>query len=167
MLSLSTGGKFEDAARPKVGEAAYPYTGRSGFECMPTTIGDARGPYARNLAKQAAVRAALRDAGLATPTVAAGGLCDFAQIEGILARGEADLVGAARQTLADPDWFLKIRRGRADAIRRCIYTNYCEALDQRHRAVTCQLWDREDVASAGGLTADGGRRRLIAPPWSR
>src|SRR5690606_9719102 len=38
VLSLSTGGKFEDAARPKVGEAAYPYTGRSGFECMPTRL---------------------------------------------------------------------------------------------------------------------------------
>src|SRR5450432_807282 len=35
-ISLSRGGKFEDASQPKVGEAAYPYTGRSGYECMPS-----------------------------------------------------------------------------------------------------------------------------------
>jgi 2,4-dienoyl-CoA reductase-like NADH-dependent reductase (Old Yellow Enzyme family) len=148
-----------------VGEAAYLYTGKSGFACMLTALGDARGPFARNVAKQAAVRGALRAAGLTTPTVAAGGLCDFAQLEGILQRGEADLVGAARQTLADPDWFLKIRRGRADAIRRCLYSNYCEALDQRHRQVTCQLWDREGTSEPGVTLAQDGRRRLTAPAW--
>src|SRR5690606_2689095 len=35
-LSLSRGGKFEDAQEPKVGWAAYPYTGPSGYDCMPT-----------------------------------------------------------------------------------------------------------------------------------
>ena len=41
-LSLSKGGKFEDAQQPKVGQAVYPYTGQSGYECMPqcnTTAG--------------------------------------------------------------------------------------------------------------------------------
>src|SRR6185503_19930198 len=33
-LSLSKGGKFEDAQQPKVGQAVYPYTGQSGYECM-------------------------------------------------------------------------------------------------------------------------------------
>jgi len=164
-LSLSTGGKFEDAKQPKVGEAAYPYTGPSGYECMPTAVSDARGPYGRQVAKQALVRQAVRAAGFATPTVAAGGICTFAQAEGILARGEADLIGAARQTLADPDWFRKLRLGRGGEIRRCIYTNYCEALDQRHRAVTCQLWDREALEEPGAPTTDQGRRRLIAPRW--
>ena len=36
-LSLSRGGKFEDAKQPRVGASAYPYTGPSGHECMPTT----------------------------------------------------------------------------------------------------------------------------------
>ena len=39
-LSLSRGGKFEDAKQPKVGGASYPYTGRSGYECMPQYISD-------------------------------------------------------------------------------------------------------------------------------
>ena len=48
-LSISKGGKFEDAKQPKVGWAAYPYTGQSGYECMPTIYSDARGPFARNV----------------------------------------------------------------------------------------------------------------------
>jgi 2,4-dienoyl-CoA reductase-like NADH-dependent reductase (Old Yellow Enzyme family) len=166
-LSLSTGGRFEDAKQPKVGEAAYPYTGPSGYECMPTTISDARGPFARNVAKQAAVRAAIRAAGFGTPVVVAGGIGTFDLAEAILARGEGDIIGAARQSLADPDWFRKLRLGRGAEIRRCKYTNYCEALDQRHRPVTCQLWDRVDLDEPGIATVDGGRRRLVAPGWER
>ncbi|MBI2391196.1 MAG: NADH:flavin oxidoreductase [Deltaproteobacteria bacterium] len=164
-LSLSTGGKFEDAKQPKVGEAAYPYTGPSGYECMPTVISDERGPFARNVGRQARVRAALREAGLDTPVVVAGGIHAFEQAEAILARGQGDLVAAARQSLADPDWFEKLRRGRGAEIRRCLYTNYCEALDQRHRAVTCQRWDREALNEPGASKTDGGRRRLTAPAW--
>lgn len=166
-VSLSTGGKFEDAKQPKVGDAAYPYTGPSGYECMPTVISDERGPFARNVHKQAQVRAAVRAAGLDTPIVVAGGIHAFDQAEGILAQGEGDLIAAARQSLADPDWFEKLRRGRGDEIRRCLYTNYCEALDQRHRAVTCQRWDRESLDEPGLLTTDKGRRRLTAPRWDR
>lgn len=165
-LSLSTGGKFEDAKQPKVGEAAYPYTGPSGYECMPTAISDARGPFARNVPKQAQIRAAVRAAGLLTPTVAAGGISTFEQAEGILARGDADLIGAARQSLADPDWFLKLRLGRGDEIRRCIYSNYCEAHDQRHHQVTCQLWDREGLGEPGLALSSDGRRRLTPPAWA-
>lgn len=164
-LSLSTGGKFDDAKQPGVGEAAYPYTGRSGYECMPTTTSDARGPFARNVPKQAAVRRAVRAAGHDVPVVVAGGIGTFAEAEAILARGDGDLVGAARQSLADPDWFEKVRQGRGDEVRRCKYTNYCEALDQKHKVVTCQLWDRAALDEPGVLTTPDGRRRLVAPPW--
>ena len=44
-LSLSKGGKFEDAQQPKVGQAVYPYTGQSGYECMPTVLSDETGPF--------------------------------------------------------------------------------------------------------------------------
>ena len=164
-LSLSTGGKFEDAAQPKVGHAAYPYTGRSGWECMPTAIGDARGPFGRNVGKQAAIRAAVRAAGCDTPVVLCGGINNFDQAEQYLQSGMGDIIGAARQSLADPDWYKKLRLGRGDAIRRCIYTNYCEGLDQKHRKVTCQLWDRLDLDEPDVPLTDGGRRRLIAPRY--
>ncbi|MRG91980.1 NADH:flavin oxidoreductase [Polyangium spumosum] len=166
-LSLSTGGKFEDAKQPKVGDAAYPYTGPSGYECMPTALSDARGPFARQVEKQARIREALRAEGLETPTVAAGGIGTFVQAESILARGQADLVAAARQSLADPDWFRKHRLGRGAEVRRCIYSNYCEALDQRHRQVTCQLWDRKDLDEPGAPRSAEGNRRLVAPRWDR
>ncbi len=59
-----------------------------------------------------------------------------------------------------------MRLGRGGEIRRCIYTNYCEGLDQKHKQVTCQLWDREGVGESGVALASDGRRRLTAPDWS-
>ncbi len=164
-LSLSRGGKFEDAKQPKIGRAAYPYTGPSGYECMPTAISDQRGPFGRGRPAAARVTAALRQASLATPVVVSGGICTFEQAEAILERGEADVVAAARQSLADPDWFRKLRLGHGDEVRRCIYTNYCEGLDQMHKQVTCQLWDRLDLDDGTRRSKDG-KRRLTPPPWS-
>ncbi|MCK5943477.1 MAG: NADH:flavin oxidoreductase, partial [Planctomycetes bacterium] len=154
-LSISKGGKFDDAKQPSVGAAAYPYTGPSGHECMPTVRSDARGPFGRNVPLAAAVRRAVRAAGHTTPVVTAGGICHFEQAEAILQDGEADVVAAARQSLADPDWWLKMRLGRGAEVRRCIFTNYCEGLDQKHKEVTCQLWDRDFDAPDGAEAARG------------
>ena len=162
-LSLSRGGKFEDAQAPKVGWAVYPYTGPSGWECMPTVLADRSGPFGRNVPGSKAIRQAVRAAGCETPIVVAGGIHAFDQAEAILGDGGADVVAAARQSLADPDWFRKIRAGRGDEVRRCVFTNYCEGLDQKHRAVTCKLWDRVDLDEPGAALVDGGKRRLIAP----
>lgn len=140
-LSLSRGGKLEDAMQPRVGAAAYLYTGRSGWECTPTMIGDARRPFRRSVEAAGTVRRAVRAAGFETPIVVSGGIYSFEQAEAILAGGFADIVGAARQTLADPDWFRKRRLGLGHQVRRCTFTKYCEALDQGHRQVTCKLRD--------------------------
>ena len=165
-LSVSKGGRFEDAKQPKVGEAVYPYTGPSGYECMPTVVSDGRGPFGRNVPLAAEIRRAVREAGHATPVVTSGGIYGFEQAEDILARGEADAVASARQTLCDPDWFRKIRLGLGHLVRRCEFTNYCEGLDQRHKQVTCKLWDRVDLEAPGVARASDGKRRLVAPPWS-
>jgi 2,4-dienoyl-CoA reductase-like NADH-dependent reductase (Old Yellow Enzyme family) len=166
-LSISKGGKFEDAKQPKVGWSAYPYTGRSGYECMPTIYSDARGPFSRNASIAGTIRAAVRAAGLETPIVSAGGICEFAQAEAVLANGEADFVASARQSLADPDWFQKMRTGHGAEVRRCEFTNYCEALDQQHKQVTCKLWDREALDAPDVTLASDGKRRLVAPKWRR
>jgi 2,4-dienoyl-CoA reductase-like NADH-dependent reductase (Old Yellow Enzyme family) len=168
-LSLSRGGKFDDAKQPNVGEAAYPYTGESGHECMPTVrIGDP-GPFGRNLPLVRAIREHVRALGFDVPIVGAGGIGTFELADAALRAGDCDIVAAARQSLADPDWFRKMELGRGAEVRRCIYTNYCEGLDQRHKQVTCQLWDRElDAPDPGGtppvLAADG-KRRLVPPAW--
>jgi 2,4-dienoyl-CoA reductase-like NADH-dependent reductase (Old Yellow Enzyme family) len=166
-LSISKGGKFEDAQAPKVGQAVYPYTGQSGYECMPTVLSDEIGPFGRSVPLVAAIKRAVNAAGFETPLVATGGIGTFEQAESILQKGHADIVGLARQALADPDWFMKVKLGRGAEVRRCTYTNYCEALDQAHRAVSCKLWDRVDLDEPGIATVDEGRRRLLAPRWEK
>jgi len=164
-LSLSRGGRFEDAKQPGVGEAAYPYTGRSGYECMPAIQSDHFGPFGRNVKPGAAIRKAVRDAGFTTPVIVTGGIHGFAQAEAILERGDADLVGSARQSLADPDWFLKARLGRGEEVRVCEFTNYCEGLDQKHKKVTCKLWDRVGLDEPGIKKTEDGKRRTTPPAW--
>ena len=166
-LSISKGGKFEDAQQPKVGQAVYPYTGQSGYECMPTVLSDETGPFGRSVPLVEAIKRAVNEKGFNTPVVATGGISTFEQAEAILRKGQADIVGLARQALADPDWFIKVKLGRGDEVRRCTYTNYCEALDQAHRPVTCKLWDRGKLDEPGIATVDDGRRRLLAPEWKR
>ncbi len=174
-LSLSVGGKFEDARQPRVGEAAYPYTGPSGAACMPTVHTHER-PWGIHLPLARRIRATVRAAGLGTPIVAAGGLHTFTVCEEALARGDVDVCAAARQTLADPDWIQKVRRGRGAEVRRCALTNYCEGLDQRHKRVTCRLWDRlppacdepDDLSGVFGTRRAGEAGpivRLVAPRW--
>jgi 2,4-dienoyl-CoA reductase-like NADH-dependent reductase (Old Yellow Enzyme family) len=162
-ISLSRGGKFEDAAQPKIGEAAYPYTGRSGYECMPSYYSDAKGPFGRNVDACSRIRSKIRQAGFSTPIVLSGGIHHFNQAEQALVGGVADIVGFARQALADPDWFSKVREGRGAEVRLCLYTNYCEALDQRHREVTCELWDRTGLDEPGIMLSADGKRRLLPP----
>jgi 2,4-dienoyl-CoA reductase-like NADH-dependent reductase (Old Yellow Enzyme family) len=166
-LSISKGGKFEDAKQPKIGWAAYPYTGQSGYECMPTVISDQRGPFGRNVPLAAAIRHAVRAAGFQTPVVTSGGIGTYEEAEAILEHGDADIIGMARASLADPDWFLKVRFGRGDEVRRCQYTNYCEALDQQHKQVTCKLWDRKELDEPDVKLDANGHRRLVAPRWPR
>ena len=165
-ISLSRGGKFEDAAAPRVGEAIYPYTGPSGYECMPQIISDAKGPFGRNAKPAQSIRTALRAENLATPVVVAGGVHHFSQAEAMLTDGSGDIIGLARQSLADPDWFEKVRQGCGSQINLCKYTNYCEGLDQKHKMVTCQLWDRQRLDDPGVKLAPDGKRRTLAPAWS-
>lgn len=165
-LSLSRGGKFEDAKQPAIGWSAYPYTGPSGYECMPHHISDERGPYGRNFAASRRIRDAIRAAGLATPVVVTGGVHGFEQAETLLTSDGADVVGLARASLADPDWFVKVREGFGEQVVQCVYSNYCEALDEKHKEVTCNLWDHQGLDEPGLRKTRDGKRRLIPPPWT-
>src|SRR5207247_691619 len=96
-LSVSKGGRFEDARQPKIGEAVYPYTGASGYECMPTVLGDERGPFGRNVPLAAATRRAVREAGRETPAVPSGAIHSFAKA------GAAGLAAAHLVLTAQPN----------------------------------------------------------------
>ena len=162
-ISVSRGGKFDDAKQPKVGASVYPYTGKSGYECMPQYVSDKQGPFGRNLPASHTIKQALIADGLDTPLVTAGGIHNYEQAEEVLQTGQADIIGFARQALADPDWFKKVKNGDGDEVVLCRYSNYCEALDQKHKQVTCELWDRKDLDEANISKSFDGKRRLIAP----
>lgn len=164
-LSFSRGGKFEDAAQPNVGHSIYPYTGRSGYECMPHFISDEFGPFGRNIDPTATIKKALVAEGFDTPVVVAGGIHGFDQAEAILHQGQADIIGIARQALADPDWFRKVVSGHGKSVNTCKYSNYCEGLDQKHKVVTCQLWDRLELDDDYVPLTGDGKRRKTAPEW--
>ncbi|MDT8451027.1 MAG: 2,4-dienoyl-CoA reductase FMN-binding domain-containing protein, partial [Wenzhouxiangellaceae bacterium] len=58
--------------------------------------------------------------------------------EDVLARGDADMISMARPFLADPEWAIKARQGRADEINTCIACNQA-CLDHvfENRKATC------------------------------
>jgi 2,4-dienoyl-CoA reductase-like NADH-dependent reductase (Old Yellow Enzyme family) len=153
VLSISRGGKFEDARPPAIGEAMYPYTGHSGSVCIPRSRQD---PPGVNTFLADGIRRAVREAGLSTPVVTAGKIHTFEQAESILRDERADLIGMARALLADPDLPRKWRAGADGDARACVFCPYCEDEDQHHRVVTCTLWPRD---------SSDHRRRLIPAGW--
>jgi 2,4-dienoyl-CoA reductase-like NADH-dependent reductase (Old Yellow Enzyme family) len=138
-LSISRGGKFEDAEQPEVGEAAYPYTGWSGHRCIPR---DKKDPFGVNTFLATGIREAVREAGFRIPVVTTGKIHTFEQAESILREGRADVVGMARALLADPDLPRKWLAGADGDARACVFCPFCEQEDQHHRVVTCTLWPR-------------------------
>jgi 2,4-dienoyl-CoA reductase-like NADH-dependent reductase (Old Yellow Enzyme family) len=153
-LSISRGGKFEDARQPPVGEAMYPYTGHSGAVCIPRRKDD---PPGVNVPLATGIRDAVRAAGFATPVVASGRIFAFDQAEAILREDKADLVGMARALLADPDLPRKWLAGADKAARTCVFCPYCEDEDQHHRTVTCTLWPKDPA---------NHRLRVIPGAWN-
>jgi 2,4-dienoyl-CoA reductase-like NADH-dependent reductase (Old Yellow Enzyme family) len=138
-LSLSAGGKFEDAIF-KAGEAPYPYTGYSGDRTMPpASYQDGVNVY---LAE--GIKEFLNAHGHNARVITTGKIRTPAMAEEILQAGQADLVGFARALLADPDIPKKARLGREDTIVRCIYGNVCKQLDENFKRVRCgSLWPRQ------------------------
>jgi NADPH-dependent 2,4-dienoyl-CoA reductase/sulfur reductase-like enzyme len=68
--------------------------------------------------------AAVREAVDAIPVLCAPGrLIDPGAAERALADGHADMVGLGRALVSDPDWVQKVREGRSDEIRHCVFCN--------------------------------------------
>ena len=85
-------------------------TGQSGYKCCPTVLG-ARA-LSRAASRRLTIKRAVNEAVLRRD-LSAGGIATFEQAEGILERVEADIVGAARQSLRRPPLYLKVRPTRA------------------------------------------------------
>jgi dimethylglycine catabolism A len=70
------------------------------------------------------------------PVMAVGLITDPAEAEGILARGDAELVALGRPLVTDPAWPLKARAGRGD-IRYCVSCNSCWGRITEHATLAC------------------------------
>ncbi len=154
-ISLSVGGKFEDAVY-REGQPLYPYTGYSGDRCMPGN----QYPSMPHVHYTADIKKYINDRGMAIPVFAVGKISNPADAEKLLQDGKADMIGMARQLLADPDWPRKIETGRRDEIVHCIYCNVCKQLDENFKEVNCFLWPKN---ARQAPSDDPGRE---APTWS-
>lgn len=152
-LSLSVGGKFEDAIH-RPGKPLYPYTGYSGDRCMP---GDWY-PDAFNVHLAEGIKGYINSKGYHTPVITTGKIGNAPLAEQILQAGKADLIGMARPLLADPDLPKKIREGREKEIEYCIFCNVCKSLDENFHKVVCYLWPKGSLQAPEGPY--GARRGL-------
>ena len=59
------------------------------------------------------------------PVMALGLLTDPAEAEGILERGDSELIALGRPLVSDPAWPIKASSGRESAIRYCVSCNTC------------------------------------------
>lgn len=153
-LSLSVGGKFEDAEHTP-GHVPYPYTGYSGDRCMP----GAWYPPTLHAGLAGEIKAFINAKGYNTPVAAAGKMSNPADAERVLTEGKMDFVAIARGLLADPDWVKKVARGETSRIIACDYCNVCKHLDGTHNKVVCFLWPK------GDLQAPSDDATATAPAW--
>jgi len=96
-------------------------------------VPDGHGPRMPYLPLIAKLRGAIPD----VPLAALGRITDPAEAEGILARGEAELVALGRPLVTDPAWLAKAARDRAHDIRYCVSCNTCWETIIDHKPLAC------------------------------
>ncbi len=105
----------------------------------------------------------LRAATPGVPVMGLGRITDPAEGEGILTRGDADLVGLCRPLIADPAWPAKAQAGRARDIRYCVSCNTCWKTINQNKSIACdnnpRLATREEVDPAPARAS--GAKRLV------
>ena len=135
-ISISAGGKFEDAVA-REGRALDPYTtGYSGHRAMPP----AWMPEKVNAYLCADIKRTLSRQGYHPTMITAGRIPTANVAEEVLEAGDADLVAIARPILCDPFWPRKYHEGRDEDVQKCIYCNECRDMDAAHQKVVCIQW---------------------------
>jgi NADPH-dependent glutamate synthase beta subunit-like oxidoreductase/2,4-dienoyl-CoA reductase-like NADH-dependent reductase (Old Yellow Enzyme family) len=138
-ISVSGGERFEDAEPPPANFPPFAGTGYSGYRMSPRWWN----PDGVQVYLAEGIRKAVREAGFDVPIVTAGKIRTPDMAEEILEQGRADIIGMARVLLADPDWPIKAREGRADDIVKCAACGYCSEADERYEVVNCIEWPKE------------------------
>ena len=80
----------------------------------------------------------LRPSVTGIPLMALGRITDPAEADGIVARGEADLIGLGRPLLTDAGWVNKAASGRARDIRYCVSGNKCWKNNTENGFLACE-----------------------------
>ncbi|MBW1773309.1 MAG: NADH:flavin oxidoreductase [Deltaproteobacteria bacterium] len=143
-ISISAGGKFEDAVA-REGRALDPYTtGYSGHRAMPP----AWMPEKVNAYLCADIKRTLDRQGHNPTMITAGRIPTASVAEEVLEAGDADLVAVARPILCDPFWPRKYHEGRDKDVQKCIYCNACRDMDAAHQKVVCVQWKRKNGSVA-------------------
>ena len=88
---------------------------------LETHVPDRNGPNVPYIGLIKKLKASCNDVAV----MALGRITDPAEAEGILDRGDAELIGMGRTLLADPAWYNKAMQGRTNDIRYCISCNNC------------------------------------------
>ncbi len=97
------------------------------------------------------------------PVMAVGLITDPAEAEGIVARGDAELVALGRPLVTDPAWPAKARAGRGD-IRYCVSCNSCWGRITEHATLACDNNPRvaqPDETDYWPARATRGRRVVV------
>lgn len=89
---------------------------------QPTYLNPKRIPH---LETTAAIKEGCRSLGVGTKITLMGGCQDPELLDEIIAKGQADMIGAARGFIADPNWPVKAQLGKADEIIPCLRCNKC------------------------------------------
>lgn len=74
---------------------------------------------------------------VSVPVIGAGRIVTHEEAEQFLAEGRCDIVGMARQLIADPDWVSKAERPQAEPIRPCVGANWCMSSIFAQAAIGC------------------------------
>jgi len=80
------------------------------------------------------------------PVAALGRITDPAEAEGVLSRGDADLIALGRALIADASWPNKALNSRASDIRYCVSGNRCWKTVTSHSPIACDNNPRVGLA---------------------
>jgi 2,4-dienoyl-CoA reductase (NADPH2) len=94
-------------------------------------------PAAKPSAYEVEDTARLKEAVGSLPVIAVGRITTPEMAEEIIATGKADMVGMARQLIAEPNWVRKVEAGRSDDIRPCVGANWCLHTQARNTPLAC------------------------------
>jgi 2,4-dienoyl-CoA reductase (NADPH2) len=93
------------------------------------------------------------------PVIAGYRIDSFELAEQIVEQGKADMVGMARQLIADPEFVNKVKAGHPEKIRRCIVCSRCLDAVFVGKGLCCSV--NAEVASTLGQPVPGNKKVVV------